>query len=154
MIRRVKEYLLKKIKGKFYLVNKEPKVQIAKSVQIANPENVFIGEESYINGDSYLLAGENSKIIIGKYCLISYNVHIRTRTHLYEDRNTLIKDQGHIEKDIIIGDDVWIGFGAQIMSGVRIGNGAVIGAGAIVTKDVEEYAVVGGVPAKVIKYRK
>ena len=56
----------------------------------------------------------------------------------------LIIEQGVEEKDIIIGDDVWIGFGAQILYGVKVGNHAIIGAGAIVTKDVPEYAIVGG----------
>lgn len=55
--------------------------------------------------------------------------------------------------DIIIDDDVWIGYGATIMSGVHIGQGAVVAAGGVVTKDVPPYAIVGGVPAKVIKYR-
>ena len=55
---------------------------------------------------------------------------------------------------VTIGNDVWIGMRSIIMPGVKIGNGAVIGAGAIVTKDVPDYAIVGGVPAKVIKYRK
>lgn len=57
--------------------------------------------------------------------------------------------KGNIEAD----DDVWIGYGATIMSGVHIGQGAVVAAGAVVTKDVPPYAIVGGVPAKVIKYR-
>jgi serine acetyltransferase len=55
--------------------------------------------------------------------------------------------------DIIIKDDVWIGANAIILSGVTIGQGALIGAGAVVTKDVPPYAIVGGNPAKVIKYR-
>ncbi|MFV8253896.1 CatB-related O-acetyltransferase [Faecalibacterium prausnitzii] len=55
--------------------------------------------------------------------------------------------------DIVIDDDVWIGYGATIMSGVHVAQGAVIAAGAVVTKDVPAYAVVGGVPAKVIKFR-
>ena len=55
--------------------------------------------------------------------------------------------------DIIVDDDVWIGYGATIMSGVHIGQGAVVAAGAVVTKDVPPYAIVGGVPAKVIRYR-
>ena len=55
--------------------------------------------------------------------------------------------------DIVINNDVWIGFRSTIMSGVHIGQGAVVAAGAVVTKDVPPYAIVGGVPAKIIKYR-
>lgn len=54
---------------------------------------------------------------------------------------------------VVIGNDVWIGAYAKIVEGVRIGDGAVIAAGAVVTKDVPPYAIVGGVPAKIIKYR-
>lgn len=114
---------------------------------------MYIGSGTHINGDSILRAGEKSKIVIGKNCLIADRVHMRTTTHVYIKKDELIQKQGHEEKDITIGDDVWIGFGAQILNGVNIGNGAVIGAGAVVTKDVDEYAVVGGVPAKLIKYR-
>lgn len=119
---------------------------------VGYPSNITIGENSYING-GYIQASPNARIVIGENCLISYNVHIRTGMHNYQDKNTLIKDQGGSEKDVTIGDDVWIGFGAQIMPGVRIADGCVIGAGAVVTKDTEPYGVYGGVPAKIIKRR-
>lgn len=63
--------------------------------------------------------------------------------------------EGHpaTKGDIVIGNDVWIVSGAKIMSGVTIGDGAVIGANALVTKDIPPYAVCGGIPAKIIKYR-
>jgi len=150
---KIKKFILRKLKGKYYQVSKDKTVRIANTTKIANPQNVIIGKETYINGNCYLISGENSKIEIGSNCLIADNVHIRTTTHIYERKDILIQKQGHKEKDIIIGNDVWIGFGAQIMSGVKIGDGAVIGAGSIVTKDIEPYAVVGGIPAKLIKYR-
>ena len=62
-------------------------------------------------------------------------------------------DHGSIEPLCEIGNDVWIGTNVFLLAGVKIGDGAIIGAGAIVTHDVEPYAVVGGVPAKVIRYR-
>lgn len=151
---KIKDFILRKLKGKFYRINKDKSVKLAKNIKIMNPENIFIGSGTYINDQTYLFAGPHSKIIIGENCLISYNVHIRTTTHLYANKNILIKDQGHFENDIIIGDDVWIGFGAQIMNGISIGKGAVIGAGAVVTKNVEPYTVVGGVPAKILASRK
>lgn len=55
--------------------------------------------------------------------------------------------------DIVVEDDVWLGYGATVLSGVHIGQGAVVAAGSVVTKDVLPYAIVAGVPAKVIKYR-
>lgn len=119
---------------------------------LVHPENIYIGKNSYING-GYIVASPHAKIIIGDDCLISYQVHMRTDMHNYLDRSALIREQGHREKDIIIGNDVWIGFGAQIMAGVTITDGCVIGAGAVVTHDTEPYGVYVGVPAKLIKKR-
>ena len=56
-------------------------------------------------------------------------------------------------RPIVIEDDVWIGANVTVVGGVRVGRGAVVAAGAVVTKDVEQYAIVGGVPAKLIRYR-
>ena len=82
------------------------------------------------------------------------DVVILTHTHNIDRTDIPMGDQGSLVAKVTIGNDVWIGMRSIIMPGVKIGNGAVIGAGAIVTKDVPDYAIVGGVPAKVIKYRK
>lgn len=122
-------------------------------VRIQHPENIYIGEGSFINPGGIIYASKSAKIIIGKNCMISYNVHLRTDYHRYLDSAVPMKQQGMLEKDIRIEDDVWIGYGAQIMSGVTIGTGAVVGAGAVVCHDVPCYAVVAGVPARIIKNR-
>lgn len=136
------------------LINKygSDAVWIGPETTFKNMKNINIGKGTYINGGS-VLAGKNSKIVIGENCLISFNVHIRSDMHLYRNKRIPILKQGIKEKDIIIGNDVWIGYGAQIMSGIKINNGAVVAAGSIVTKDVPEYAVVGGIPARIIKCR-
>lgn len=68
----------------------------------------------------------------------------------YLERNYADKQE---KRSVIIGNDVWIGDSAKLMEGVKIGNGAIVAAGSLVTNDVPPYAVVGGVPAKIIKYR-
>lgn len=102
-------------------------------------------------------------LIIGNYCSIAANVvFLLGHDHRVDCLSTFPykaevlheqKSEAISKGDIILDDDVWIGYGATIMSGVHIGQGAVIAAGAVVTKDVPPYAIVGGVPARVIKYR-
>ena len=106
-------------------------------------DNIIIGAGSYINGAS-LIAPLDSHIIIGKNCMVSYDVTIRTDMHTFSDVAIPMIKQGGICKDIIIEDDVWIGQGAYIMPGVRIGIGSIIGAHAVITHDVPPYAVMGG----------
>ena len=86
--------------------------------------------------------------------MVSYNVHMRTDMHVHDRVDIPMSRQGHVEADIVIGDDVWVGYGAQVMAGVTIGSHSIIGAGAVVTRDVPEYAVAVGVPARVIKDRR
>lgn len=123
---------------------------------------VLVGKGTY--GELNVLQFETtcSKLIIGNYCSIAPEVVFMTDgEHSYKNISTYPFATRYFNKsidtlskgDIIIGDDVWIGYGALIMSGVNIGQGAVIAAGAVVTKDVPPYAIVGGVPANVIKYR-
>lgn len=103
------------------------------------------------------------RLQIGHYCSIAEGVtfivasdHRISNVSTYPFKVMCIGLQPYeaISKgDIVVEDDVWIGHGATILSGIHIGQGAVVAAGAVVTKDVLPYAIVGGVPAKVIKYR-
>ena len=102
------------------------------------------------------------KLEIGNYCSIAKGVtfilggeHNLSTLSTYPFKSQILK-QGKEAKSkgsIIIKDDVWIGYNAVICSGITIGQGAVIAAGSIVTKNVPPYAIVGGNPAKIIKYR-
>lgn len=125
-------------------------------------KSVFVGEHSYGKLNIHTSGAQNEALIIGKFCQISGHSHfLMGGEHLYDiittyPINELIKKNSissYSKGPIILEDEVWIGCNALIMSGVTIGKGAIIAAGAVVTKNVPAYAIVGGVPAKVIKYR-
>ena len=114
--------------------------------------HISIGDNTYING-AELLTTEDSRIVIGASCLISYDVVIRTDMHKHDYMKHII-EQGNMAKDIVIGDNVWIGHGVYIMPGVTIGNNSIIGAKAVVTKSIPADSIAVGIPAKVVKSRK
>lgn len=115
-------------------------------------EGLIIGDRVGISQNCFIAI--RGKITIGDYTIIGPNVSIFSENHIFEDINTPIVDQGEKRGDVIIGKNVWIGTRATILSGVTIGDGAIIAAGTVVTKDIPAYAIVGGVPAKVIRMRK
>lgn len=114
--------------------------------------NLRVGAHTYINGGTFL-AAKGTSITIGDHCMISYDVTMRTDSHIHSSTEIPMILQGSEAKDIVIGNDVWVGHGAYIMPGITIGNGAIVGAKAVVTKDVEPYTIVGGVPARLIGRR-
>ncbi len=122
----------------------------------------YMGGHGLISSD--LVAGEYSfigsnctippKVTIGKYTMLAPNVSILGGDHIFEDPKTPIIFSGRpIMKSTKIGEDVWIGANTLIMAGITVGNGAIIAAGSIVTKDVPEYSIYGGNPAKLIRMR-
>lgn len=121
-----------------------------------------IGDYSIVNGPSGFFSW-NGPITVGKFCSIARNVTMQDHNHNHKAVTSYFVKH-HIFKErfgsdivkkgpIVIGNDVWIGTGVVVLSGVTIGDGAVVGAGSVVNKDVPPYALVGGNPAKVIKYR-
>lgn len=159
MYNRVKAYLrLRKKRKKWRNLNKHNYTNLLNEFDL---DLVTVGNYSYGN-INVISANKINKLKIGNFCSIADNVkfilnsdHPSNLVSTYPFK-TLILNKGPeatSKGDIIIDDDVWIGHSAIILSGVHIGQGAIIAAGAVVTKDVPPYAIVGGVPAKVIKYR-
>ncbi|MGN7890114.1 acyltransferase [Dyadobacter endophyticus] len=95
-----------------------------------------------------------SNTYIGENVIMGPDVKIYTKNHKYDSLDIPIQFQGHTEEAVRIGNDVWIGANVVITPGVVIGDHSIVAAGAVVTKAVPPYAIVGGVPAKVLKYRK
>lgn len=132
------------------------------ALNMFNMDLVKVGNATY-GGIKVLSFNLQEKLSIGNYCSIGPEVvFILSADHALDHISTFpfrVKClhnsgfEGISKGDIIVEDDAWIGYGAIILSGVHIGQGAVIGAGAVVTSDVPPYAIVGGNPAKVIRYR-
>lgn len=114
-----------------------------------DPE-LIIGDRSGVGQSCYL----SGRIVIGKDVMMGPYCSLMTYSHTHDRIDIPMNQQGFEPEQVMhIGDDVWIGTRVTILPGVNIGSHCIIGAGAVVTKDVPDYAIVGGVPAKVIRYR-
>lgn len=113
--------------------------------------NISIGSNCSINPYTIIYGHGGTKI--GNNVLIAGHCMIIPNNHVYKDRSKTIWEQGNISKGINIEDDVWIAHNCSILDGVTLEKGSVVAAGAVVNKNVPAYAVVAGVPAKIIKYR-
>lgn len=114
-------------------------------------EGMVIGDNSNIG--PYNFVGCSGFVNIGKNVLIGSHVVILAESHIFESTDKLMKSQGLTREGITIEDDCWLGTGSKILDGVTIGEGSIVGAGAVVTKSVEPYSIVAGVPARLIRKR-
>lgn len=112
---------------------------------------ISFGKGSYCG--EFCVFGVNAGIKIGRSVMIAQAVTIRDTDHQAVALDIPMANQGIVTARVNVGDDVWIGHGAIILRGVRIGNGAIVAAGSVVTKDVPDYSIVAGVPAKILRMR-
>jgi acetyltransferase-like isoleucine patch superfamily enzyme len=117
---------------------------VAQGSKILIGDNVFIGRGCQIIAKKFISIGDDS--LIASYCVI------RDANHRV-DRNSLIRLQHHDDNPIIIGKDVWVGSQSSIIMGAKINNGCVVGANSLINKELVEYGVYVGSPAKLLKFR-
>ena len=127
------------------------RVMIRRRVLIAGNGIFEVGSNTTINEE--VIIAVTSRITIGENCMIAPRVYILDVDHEFQSRSVPISKQGYVSSPVRIEDDVWIGTQAVILRGVTIGQGAIIGANSVVTKDVQPYSIVGGVPATLIRMR-
>ncbi len=141
----------------FDLVSLESKIKVGDEAKIARfctfkagPGNIDIGEGA--NFGPFCLVSGYGGVEIGKYTQIASHVVILSYTHDM-DKSMPIKFQETPLKKVTIQEDVWVGAQVVVLPGVTIGTGSIIGAGAVVSKDIPEYSIAAGVPAKVVGKR-
>ena len=121
-------------------------------ITLINPSNISIGESTVLNRRTHINPGK-AYVKIGKFCHIGQGLTIYAFNHNYESTTKIPYDNMNVGKNVEIKDFVWIGVNVTIVPGVTIGEGVIVAAGSVVTKNIPDFAVVGGNPAKVIKYR-
>lgn len=124
-------------------------INILKGAEVFNPQNFSIGNDSGIGMNCKFYCMEH--VSVGDRVLIGPEVLIFTSNHIWNSEMKTFFRQGFTTDDVQIGNDTWVGARSIILPGVTIGKGVTIAAGSVVTKDIADFSVVGGVPAKFIK---
>lgn len=146
--------LLNKVKSAYLRINGArigARVTYYPGVWIAPGRNLTVGDDVDFALDVVVTTAGG--VTIGDRTLIGYRAQILSTNHAVPDGHRRIFGAGHVARPVVIGSDVWIGAGAIVLPGIRVGEGAVIAAGSVVTKPVEPFTVVAGVPARVIRRR-
>jgi len=125
-------------------------VNVEHGAEIGSGQQIEIGDNSGIGVDCQIYG----PVRIGNDVMMGPEVIVIASRHRWDRLDVAMRLQGHLRAETVtIADDVWIGTRAIILPGRKIGKGAIVGAGAVVTKDVPDYAIVGGNPARIIRYR-
>ena len=130
--------------GRFAWIGDGTKIRCHEGVVEIGPKTVF-GQECTISA--------YQRVKIGEQCVIADRVMFIDFDHGVVDVEQPIRLQGIYKRDVVVGSNVWIGYGACILRGVTVGDNAIVGTNSVVTRDVPANAVVGGVPAKVLRMR-
>lgn len=146
----VKEQKLITYKNLRVIANYKDIPYIKESSNTKLSQHTYLGKNCNFNGMKIYGKG---KVIIGDNFHSGEDVVIYTTIHNYEKSKAIPYDSSYIHKDVFIEENVWIGSRVIILGGNRIGEGAIIQAGSVITEDIPKYAIVGGNPAKVFKYR-
>lgn len=117
-------------------------------------QNISLGKNSHINAFCCVWASPNSRIILGENLLMGPGCKMFSSNHTTGNTNIPMNVQPYVEKDIIIGNDVWLGANSVILAGTSIGDGTIVAAGSVVTKDLPAYVIAAGIPAIPVKDRK
>ncbi len=131
----------------------ENNVKLDRGIRLLATNNATLTISEGARIGLYTVFNGGDSIFIGKKVLISGYVYLQTSMHKHEF-GKYIQEQGFTHAPIKLDEDVWIGAHAVIFPGVKIGRGGIVGSNAVVTKDVNDFEVVGGVPAKIINERK
>lgn len=146
--------MLNKLKSAFLRMNGAKigkRVMYYPGVWITSGRNLVVGDD--VDFALGVIITTTGGLVIGDRTLIGYRAQLLSTNHKVPEQRGQVFGAGHIGKPIVIGCDVWIGAGAIILPGVNIGDGAVVAAGSVVTKSVAPFAIIAGVPAKVIRER-
>jgi acetyltransferase-like isoleucine patch superfamily enzyme len=127
------------------------RVTLRRGVVLAGHGTLTIGSGTTINDDCQISAFDS--VQIGANCLFAPRVSVLDIDHRFDTRERPLKQQGYRTAPVVIGDDVWLGINVVVLRGVRIGRGAVIGANSVVTRDIPDYAIAAGAPARVLRMR-
>ncbi len=126
-------------------------VNVNGPVHFGNPQGTTLSEDVSINPGFVCKGG--GRLHIGAHAHFGNQVTILTQNHRYEAADSLPYDKTRINKGVVIDDCVWVGERVMIIPGVHVGEGAILAGGSVVTRDVPPLAIVGGAPARVIRYR-